>query len=405
MNHKILFSERVVTDDGVIPASLVLEKGKIVSILKDRMPLPGYQFMDYANRVIMPGIIDCHVHINEPGRTSWEGFDTATRAAAAGGVTTLIDMPLNSNPVTTGVAQLNQKITSARNNIHVNCGFWGGLVPTNLNEVEDLLKAGVFGIKAFLIHSGIDEFPNVVPSDLDAVLPILKKYNRPLLVHCELDLNHDAQLIEGQTTDNYETYMRSRPDKWEIDAIDLLISKCQLHQARGHIVHLATDQALDSIIRAKSEGIQITVETCPHYLFFHSEKIAPGNTQFKCAPPIRSLKNNENLWKALVRQDIDFVASDHSPSPPELKLLEEGDFFNAWGGIAGLQFSLSAIWTMWKNDHLLESIGLNQLSFQMSGRVAQFLGLSHRKGFIRSGYDADLVVWDPEKEKTISASS
>ena len=296
---------------------------------------------DYGNAVIMPGVIDVHVHINEPGRTEWEGFETATQAAAAGGSTTIIDMPLNASPVTTTLEALNQKLEASKGKMNVNVGFYAGLIPGNAAHLESLIHAGVVGVKCFLTHSGIDEFPNVTEKDLDEAMPIIAKHNIPLLAHCELyDTEVDCDFDTNPTS--YQHYLASRPKKWENDAVDLMIRMCRKHNCPVHIVHVASAEALSQIEAAKKEGLPITAETCTQYFFFNAEDIPDGNCIYKCAPPIREKANNEQLKNAFVTGVLDFITTDHSPAPPYIKEIETGNLKKAWGGIAGIQFLLTA---------------------------------------------------------------
>lgn len=406
-----LHSTRVITPEGMVEATLVLGEGKIHEVLPGRVEPDGVPFESFGSKVIMPGVIDAHVHINEPGRTEWEGFETATKAAAAGGTTTLIEMPLNASPVTTTVEAFKLKLKAAEGKLHVNCGFYGGLVPGNIDHLEALLNAGVFGIKAFLTHSGIDEFPNVTEADLRKALPILKKYDAILLVHCELEspvvfsqLSVVGSQLSGMhaigvptqnrqlTTDNsYKHYLASRPPDWETRAIALMIRLSAEFDVHVHIVHVSAAEALPLIRDAKRRGLRITAETCPNYLLFCAEGIPDGATEFKCAPPIRSRANNERLWQALMDGTLDFVATDHSPAPPEMKETASGNFMKAWGGIAGLQFLLSAFWTGARE----RGFTLEDVARLLCAHPADFLGLKH-KGRVEAGCDADLVVWDPE---------
>lgn len=399
MKKLALHSRRVVTPNGLKDATVFIDQHKIVGVEEGYVERTGFSLQDHSDDVIMPGLIDPHVHINEPGRTHWEGFDTATKAAAAGGITTLVDMPLNSSPVTTDIIAFRQKLVAATTKVHVNVGFWGGVVPDNLNDLEALSQAGVLGIKAFLAHSGIDDFPNVTEEHLRAALPIFKKHNIPLLVHCELTESHNDQALLDKTPDNYMAYMRSRPRSWEDKAIDLMIKLCAEYETKVHIVHLSSSNSIEPLRGAKAAGAKITVETCPHYLYFNAEDIPNGATLYKCAPPIREQKNNELLWQALADGLIDFVATDHSPAPPELKAMSSGDFKSAWGGIAGLQFSLPAVWTKAKE----RGFSIEDMANLMSTRVADFLNWSNKKGKVAAGYDADLLIWQPEKAFKISA--
>ena len=393
MTTRALHSTRVITLSGVIEATLILADGKIKEVLKGRVEREGMPFESFGEKVIMPGVIDAHVHINEPGRTEWEGFETATKAAAAGGITTLIEMPLNASPVTTTAAALKVKLEAATGKLHVNVWFYGGVVPGNIDDLDELLKSGVFGIKSFLTHSGIDEFPNVIEADLRKALPILKNHDAKLLVHCELEGANPQPATRNRATDprSYATYLASRPAHWETDAIALMIRLSEEFDVHVHIVHVSAAEALPLIRDAKKRGLHITAETCPHYLVFCAEEIPDGATEFKCAPPIRERANNELLWEALKDGTLDFVASDHSPAPPDIKEQQSGDFMKAWGGIAGLQFGLPAFWTGAKE----RGFSLEDVARLLCEHPADFLGLK-QKGRIAPGCDADLVIWDPE---------
>jgi allantoinase len=382
-------SQRVITPDGEKAAAVLIKDEKILDVL----PIDDIQndcpIEDMGNDVVMPGLVDVHVHINEPGRTDWEGFETATKAACAGGITTLVDMPLNCSPVTTNMGAFNAKITSTQKKLWVDCGFYGGLIPDNLHEIESLAKAGVLGFKAFMSHSGIDEFPKVSEQNLRDILFILAKYNLPLLVHAELEDGDN-------TTDDlitYESYMATRPKSWENNAIKLLISLCAEFQTPIHIVHLSSSEILNEISSARENGLPITVETCPHYLHFTAEKIADGDTRFKCAPPIRDANNREQLWRGLKSGIIDFITSDHSPCQPELKKLSEGRFDKAWGGISSVQLTLPIIWSECKN----EGLSLAQLTNWLCDAPAKFIGMNDCKGQILPGKDADITCWDPDE--------
>jgi allantoinase len=392
----IIRSRRVVTPAGVRAASILIKSGRIAEVRDGAADLDHCRIEDLGDRVVMPGLIDAHVHINEPGRTEWEGFETATRAAVAGGVTTLVDMPLNSTPVTTTVTALEEKRAAAHHKLWVDCGFYAGLIPDNSRAFAPLLRAGVLGGKAFLIHSGIDDFPNATEADLRAAMPILAGHGLPLLVHAELQKSESAPSVDARS---YQAYLASRPRAWENEAIALMIRLCRDYDCRVHIVHLSSAEAISMLQHARAEGLPVTVETCPHYLFFSAEEIADGDTRFKCAPPIRERENREGLWQALQAGAIDFIASDHSPCPPELKLPEIGDFQRAWGGIASLQLTLPVIWTAARSrGHLLPV-----LAQWLSHRPAKFLGLHRHKGEIAPGHDADLVIWNPEATFTVTA--
>ena len=304
-------------------------------------------------------------------------------------------MPLNASPVTTTAAALKLKLEAAKGKLHVNCGFYGGVIPTNIDELDELLKSGVFGIKAFLTHSGIDEFPSVTEADLRKALPILKKHNAKLLVHCELEgvgtMHASSSPDSPDSERSYALYLASRPTSWETDAIALMIRLSEEYDVHVHIVHVSAAEALPLIRAAKKRGLRITAETCPHYLVFCAEDIPDGATEYKCAPPIRERANNELLWEALKDGTLDFVATDHSPAPPDIKEQQSGDFMKAWGGIAGLQFLLSAFWTGAKE----RGFSLEDVARLLCEHPADFLGMK-KKGRIAPGCDADLVIWDPE---------
>jgi len=365
----LLRSRRVVMDGAFQPAAIEIRDGVIASIL----PFESAD-VPITEAAILPGLVDTHVHINEPGRTHWEGFETATRAAAAGGVTTLIEMPLNSIPATTTLAAYEQKIAAAEGQLHVNTGFWGGVVPGNTSELEPMWRAGVFGFKCFLVPSGVDEFSHVDEADLLEAMPVLARLGAPLLVHAESP-----------------AYLPLRPPESEFDAIAMMIRLSRETGARVHIVHLAAIEALPLIEEAQADGVPITVETCPHYVFFEPSSARPlpdgqggdrRDNLLKCAPPIRG-----RLRQALSR--IGMVVSDHSPSPPELKT---GPYESAWGGIASLELGLSAMATIHPN--------LADLAKWMSEAPAKLAGLN-RKGRIAPGYDADLVLFDPDAIWTV----
>ena len=389
---QVIRSKRVVTPEGVMAATVHIRNGKITAVRgHDDLP-SGANVHEVCNSVVMPGLVDTHVHINEPGRTDWEGFETATRAAAAGGVTTLIDMPLNCIPATTTVAALEAKRTAARKKCWVNVGFWGGVVPGNSGELRALGRAGVFGFKCFLVPSGVPDFENASESDLRTALPKLAAMDLPLLVHSELPGPIEAAAAKADPT-KYKTWLRARPPGAETEAIKMLVRLAREFKAQIHIVHLSSELSVPLIRRAKKEGLGITAETCPHYLFFVSGSIPDGLTQYKCAPPIRDARNNSALWAALAKNTIDLVVSDHSPSPPAMKCFKTGDFLKAWGGISSLQFGLPAMWTkLCERNYSLE-----QLAHWMCSGPARLAGLETRKGSIAPGYDADMVIWNPEK--------
>ncbi|MCH7574870.1 MAG: allantoinase AllB [Candidatus Marinimicrobia bacterium] len=390
----IIKGRRVVLPAGIMPAAVVVRNGRIEEVLTDGADLPALDIYDAGERLLMAGLIDSHVHINEPGRTSWEGFASATRAAAAGGVTMLADMPLNSDPVTTTVDALNRKIEAARPQLHVDCGFYGGIIPGNGGDVDPLIEAGVLGFKVFLIDSGIDEFPPVTRNDLTHVMDALVRAKIPLLVHAEIG----SQVSVSGAADSYRTYLGSRPRSWEYEAIRLMVELCHEFGVSTHIVHLSSADPLPLIAKGRRNGWPFTVETCPHYLYFGAEDIASGQTQFKCAPPIRERENADRLWAGLQQGTIDFIVSDHSPCLPELKALEGGSFEAAWGGISSLQLSLAITWT----EASRRGFSPMDISRWMSLGPARLLGLEDVKGKIAPGHDADLIVWDPDEELTVT---
>ncbi len=393
----VLHSKRVALPAGIGEAYVLIENGIIQSIQDSFPEGAGVEMIDVGNDIIMPGVIDPHVHVNEPGRTDWEGIETATRAAAAGGVTTIVDMPLNASPVTTNVTALAEKIASAEHQLNVNVGFWGGVVPGNEQEIGRLIAAGVLGFKAFLTHSGIDDFPNVTEADLVQVMPLIAKANLPLLVHCELT---DTEQRSSGDVRSYRNYLNTRPKKWENSAIALMIRLAEMFDCKVHIVHLSSADSIEQIQRAKEKGLPVTVETGQHYLYFNAEQIQDGQTQFKCAPPIRDKENNDQLWLALKSGIIDFVATDHSPATPELKELESGNFLKGWGGIASLQFALPALWTAARQ----RGCDFDQVVKWLCENPAKLIGKDKTKGKIAAGYDADLVILDEKATFTVTGN-
>ena len=399
----IVRSRRVILPEGEHPASIHIDRGTIVAIDAYGNAPAGADVLDAGDLVVSPGIVDTHVHVNEPGRTEWEGFDTATRAAAAGGVTTIVDMPLNSVPATTSVGGLDAKRAAARRQCHVDVGFWGGVVPGNHGELNALIAAGVRGFKCFLVPSGVDEFPAVDEADLRRALPVLAQRRVPLLVHAE-----DPHRIVGAELAQpggarYATYLATRPPAAEVDAIRLMIRLATEFSVHTHIVHVAAAEAVDEIARARASGVPITAETCPHYLTFAAEEVPDGATLFKCAPPIRESRHRDALWDGLRRGALDLVATDHSPAPPALKCA--GDFLRAWGGIASLELSLAATWTRLRAVGASARLGLTDLARWMSAAPASLAGLADRKGAIAIGRDADLIVWDPDAAFIVDAAA
>jgi len=397
----ILRSTRVVLPDGECLAAIHVEGGRVVKV--DRSGARAPDTIDFGDLVISPGLVDTHVHINEPGRTEWEGFDSATRAAAAGGVTTIVDMPLNSVPATTTVEGLEAKRAAARGQNHVDVAFWGGVVPGNEGELDGLVDAGVRGFKCFLVPSGVDEFPAVGESDLRRAMPILARRDVPLLVHAEWPSLIRSGRSAKVPPSVYVEYLATRPPDAEVEAIRLMVRLARDFAVRTHIVHVAAAEAVDEIARAKATGVAITAETCPHYLTFAAEEIPAGATEFKCAPPIRESRHRHALWEALRQGVLDLVATDHSPAPPAMKC--RGDFQRAWGGIASLEVSLAAVWSGARDFRLHTSDVRLCLARWMSERPTGLAGLSDRKGRIAPGMDADFVVWDPDAEWTVDAAA
>ena len=350
-----------------------------------------------TDEVLLPGIVDSHVHVNDPGRTEWEGFQSATKAAAAGGVTTIVDMPLNSIPPTVDVAALEVKRKAADGEMWVDVGFWGGAVPGNLADLRPLHEAGVFGFKCFLLHSGVDEFPALPPEDVEAAMREIAAFDGLLIVHAEDpdEIEHAAN-AGGRA---YADFLASRPRAAENLAVEHLVEQARVTGCRIHILHVSSADALPLIRRAKADGVRITAETCPHYLTFTAEDIPEGATQYKCCPPIRESANRDLLWEGLRDGTIDIVVSDHSPSTIDLKHLDTGDFGTAWGGISSLQLGLSAVWT----EARRRGFTLADVVGWMSRGPADQTGLA-LKGRIEVGADADLAVFDPEAEQVVDAA-
>lgn len=391
-------ANRVVTAQGIRRAALLMEEGSgIIRAVCSPSELPaGVEVLDFGRHAILPGLVDSHVHINEPGRTEWEGFETATRAAAAGGYTLLVDMPLNCLPETTTVDALQQKRAAAAGKCLVDWAAWGGAVADNQSDLLPLARAGVPGFKCFLIYPGCDGFTMIERKQLEFSLPAIAESGLPLLVHAELAEPIDAAVARLKDADwtKYATYLASRPDEAELEAITMMIQLCRRYKFRLHIVHLSTARALPMLRAARAEGLVITVETCPHYLHFAAEAIADGATLLKCAPPVRSEANREALWQGLRDGIIDLVATDHSPCPPEMKRLGEGRFDLAWGGIASLSVALPVVWT----DASRKGFDLDTVSSWMSAAPAQLAGFSDRAGVIDAGREANFIVFDPDSE-------
>ncbi|HET9706924.1 MAG TPA: allantoinase AllB [Gemmatimonadales bacterium] len=393
----VVASDRIITPDGERPGAVVVSNGTITGIVPREAAPAAHNAFDAGTAALLPGIVDTHVHLNEPGRTDWEGFATGTRAAAAGGVTTIVDMPLNSVPVTTNVVALRQKAAAAHGVALVDYGFWGGVVPGNAADLAPLLDAGALGFKVFLVPSGIDEFPMTGSAELTEAMTRIAEHDAVLLVHAEA-----PEVIEQATRDasgdprRYATWLASRPVAAELEGIERVLELSARTGCRVHIVHLACVDGIARLKAARRSGVRVTVETCPHYLSFAAEDVADGATAFKCAPPIRERAHRDGLWHGLEHGDIDLVASDHSPSPPALKCLDSGNFMTAWGGIASLEIALAAVWTGARE----RGRSLLDVARWMSRHPALLAGLT-RKGRIAAGCDADLVVFDPDRGWTV----
>ncbi|MFH9330294.1 allantoinase AllB [Streptomyces althioticus] len=393
----VLRSTRVVTPEGMRAASVAVADGTVTAVLPHDAPVPdGARPEDLGDDVLLPGLVDTHVHVNDPGRTEWEGFWTATRAAAAGGITTLVDMPLNSLPPTTTVEHLRVKRKTAADKAHIDVGFWGGALPGNVADLRPLHEAGVFGFKAFLSPSGVDEFPHLDDDHLARALREIASFDGLLIVHAE-----DPHQLAGAPQrggPRYADFLASRPRRAEDSAIARLLGQARRFDARVHVLHLSSADALPLLAEAKADGVRVTVETCPHYLTLTAEEVPDGASEFKCCPPIREAANQDLLWQALADGTVDCVVTDHSPSTADLKT---DDFATAWGGISGLQLSLPAVWTeARRRGHTLEDVVR-----WTATRTARLAGLEARKGAIAPGHDADFAVLAPDETFTVDPAA
>jgi allantoinase len=389
-------SDRICTPGRSIAGAVLEVDGRIVDVVSRAAVPPEAELVECGALALAPGLVDLHVHCNDPGREHWEGFWTATRAAAAGGITTLVDMPLNSTPATTTVRALEAKQRAAAGRLHVDVAMHGGLVPGNLEDLPGLAQAGVVGFKAFLAPSGVDDFSHVSLDDLRRAAPTLERLGLPLLVHAELV--GEAPAISDPRA--YGQWLASRPESFELEAAEGLIELAAATGIRIHVVHVASALALGRLLEAKRTGLEITLETCPHYLTFAAEEIPDGDPRYKCAPPIRSARHREALWQALGSGKLDTIGSDHSPAPAELKCLDSGDLARAWGGIASLELLFPAVWT----GACARGIPLEVVVPAVATRPAALIGLGGTKGAIEPGADADLVAVDLEAEWEVRCS-
>lgn len=395
----IIRGQRVVQPDTIAPRSVHIREERIVFVGDYDDLVGGCEIVDAGEEsIVMPGLVDTHVHVNAPGRTEWEGFRSATLAAAAGGVTTLVDMPLNSIPPTTTLAGFEAKLETARNDCFVDVGFWGGVVPGNTAELAPMFAAGVMGFKCFLVPSGVDEFQHVTEEHLREAMPELTRLGALLIVHAELPGSIRA---DSDQPGDYRSFLESRPRVAENEAVELMIRLSREFGTRVHIVHLSSAEAIPMLREAQAEGVEITAETCPHYLHFAAEEVPQGATEFKCCPPIRERDNREELWDGLKDGTIGLIVSDHSPCPGEMKLRDSGDFMKAWGGIASLQLRLPVVWT----EARRRGFSLLDLTQWLCANPARQVSFAPRKGSIAIGSDADLVIWRPDEPFIVAPAS
>ncbi|MDT0185295.1 allantoinase AllB [Microbacterium sp. ARD31] len=392
----VLRARRAVVGEEEVPVSVRVRDGVVVAVGAYDDPAGDAEVVELApDEVLLPGLVDTHVHVNEPGRTEWEGFASATRAAAAGGVTTIVDMPLNSIPPTTTVPALQEKRDAARDQVFVDVGFWGGAVPGNTADLAGLHAAGVLGFKCFLLDSGVEEFPHLPAADFAVAMAETARLGALMIVHAE-----DGEAI-GECTHGaaYSGFLASRPDAAEERAIALVIETARATGARAHVVHLSASGAVPTLREARAADVDVSVETCPHYLFFEAGSIADGATELKCCPPIRGADNRDALWAALAAGDVDMVVSDHSPCTADLKHQDTGDFAEAWGGIASLQLGLPVVWTAARE----RGVPLTDVVRWMATAPARRVGLAG-KGAIAVGHDADFCVFAPDEQWTVDAA-
>lgn len=391
IHQLVIRAKRAVFPDGIRPAVVVVDDERITALLEDGAAVEAQEEVVVPDdQVLMPGLVDSHVHVNEPGRTPWEGYESATRAGLAGGITTILDMPLNSSPPTTTVANLEAKEEAAQGKLSVDVGFWGGAVPGNIDQMAPLWDKGVFGFKCFTAHSGIDEYGYLGYEGVKEVLAELAELDAVLIVHAE-----DSRILAEapqDITDQYATFLASRPRAAENTAIEQVLAAARETGARVHILHLSSSEALPAIRAAKQEGVKVTVETCPHYLTFASELIPDGATEYKCCPPLRENDNRKALWEGLKDGTIDHIASDHSPCTVDLKVKDTGDFGKAWGGVASVQLGLPAVWTAGEEF----GIELSDIARWLAANPCASFRVSG-KGSIAVGNDADFAVVAPEE--------
>lgn len=391
IHQLVIRAKRAVFPDGIRPAVVVVDDERITALLEDGAAVEAREEIVVPDdQVLMPGLVDSHVHVNEPGRTPWEGYESATRAGLAGGITTILDMPLNSSPPTTTVANLEAKEEAAQGKLSVDVGFWGGAVPGNIDQMAPLWDKGVFGFKCFTAHSGIDEYGYLGYEGVKEVLAELAELDAVLIVHAE-----DSRILAEapqDITDQYATFLASRPRAAENTAIEQVLAAARETGARVHILHLSSAEALPAIRAAKQEGVKVTVETCPHYLTFASELIPDGATEYKCCPPLRENDNRKALWEGLKDGTIDHIASDHSPCTVDLKVKDTGDFGKAWGGVASVQLGLPAVWTAGEEF----GIELSDVARWLAANPCASFRVPG-KGSIAVGNDADFAVVAPEE--------